>query len=163
MPTDLIDYMKLVISSKSKRYLGHNPASSYAAVLMFLFAFGLGFLGLMMSLRISKHFFEEVHELLANGFLIIVILHIAGVILHQIKHHDGMIWGMIDGKKAKIDDTDELKSNHPLVALVFIGLFLFTGNYLYRSFDENTGKIDIFGIQVRLGEKESRVNSVQMD
>jgi hypothetical protein len=71
-----------------------------------------------------------------------------------------MIWSMVDGKKAKIDETDEIKSNHPFVALVFILLFLFTGNYLYRSFDENTGKINVLGTQIQLGEKESRVNGI---
>ena len=65
-PSELFSYITLIVSSKSKRYLGHNPASSYAAILMMVLTIGIGFSGLMMSLRINKHFFEEIHELMAK-------------------------------------------------------------------------------------------------
>ena len=154
-PSELIAYMKSVVSTKSKRYLGHNPASSYAAVLMMTFTFGIGFSGLMMSLRIGKHFFEEVHELLANGFLLIVLLHIAGVLLHQIKHNDGMIYSMLNGKKAKISVDGEIKSNHPFAAIVFVILYVGIGSYILKSYDGNTGKLNAFGTQLQLGENEN--------
>ena len=93
-PSELIAYAGSIVSSSSKRYLGHNPASSYAAVLMMVLTMGIGFSGLMMSFRVNKHLFEEVHELLANGFLILVFLHVSGVLLHQIKHNDGMLFSI---------------------------------------------------------------------
>ena len=36
--------------------------------------------GLLMVLDINEHFPEEVHELLANTFILLVIAHIAGVV-----------------------------------------------------------------------------------
>ncbi|MGI4991991.1 cytochrome b/b6 domain-containing protein [Halobacteriovorax sp. GFR7] len=151
-PSELIEYLKSVVSSKSKRYLGHNPASSYAAVLMMVSTLGIGLSGLLMTLGISKHFFEEIHELLANGFLIIVLFHIAGVLLHQFKHNDGMIYSMLNGKKAKVDVESEIKSNHIIVALVFVMLLSAMGSYLLKSFDRDTGKLNAFGTQLQLGE-----------
>ncbi len=153
-PSELTAYMKSVVSNKSQRYLGHNPASSYAAILMMIFTLGIGFSGLMMSLRINKHFFEEIHELLANGFLVVVLFHIAGVLLHQFKHNDGMIFSMLNGKKAKIDDESEIKSNHPVVAIVFAVFLIGMGSYLLKSFDGNTGNLNAFGAQLQLGENE---------
>ena len=153
-PSELIAYVGSIVSSAPKRYLGHNPASSYAAALMMVFTVGIGFSGLMMSLRIYKHFFEEVHELLANGFLVLVLLHIAGVLLHQLKHKDGMIFSMLNGKKAKIVDESEIKSNHPIVALVFVVFLMGMGSYLLKSFDGNTGKLNVLGTQLQLGENE---------
>ena len=153
-PSEFITYMKLVISTKSKRYLGHNPASSYAAIFMMIFTLGIGFSGLMMSLRINKHFFEEIHELLVNGFIIIVLIHIAGVLLHQLKHNDGMIFCMFNGKKTKIDGEIDIKSNHPLVAFAFVLFLIGMGSYLLKNFDRNTGKLNAFGSQLQLGENE---------
>ncbi|MCF8059929.1 MAG: cytochrome b/b6 domain-containing protein [Bacteriovoracaceae bacterium] len=155
-PTDLISYFNSVISSRSKRYLGHNPASSYAALLMMAFVLGIGFSGLMMSLRIYKHFFEEAHELLAHGLLITVIIHVVGVILHQLRHRDGLITSMLNGKKTKIVDERDINSNHPIVALLLILSFLNMGNYLFKNFDNNTGVLKAFGTQVQLGEKEHK-------
>ncbi len=155
-PSELVGYFKSVLSSKSKRYLGHNPASSYAAILMMAFALGQGFTGMMMSFKINKHFFEEIHELLANSFLIVVVFHIAGVVLHQFKHRDGMITSMLDGKKDEVPGESEIKSNHPVVALVFVVLFVGMGVFLFHNFDERTGALSVFGTKIQLGEDEHR-------
>lgn len=153
-PCELKSYFFSVIQGKSKRYLGHNPASSYAAILMLLFTLGIGFSGMMMTLKISKHFFEEVHELFANGFFMVVIFHIAGVLLHQIKHNDDMIFSMLNGKKAKVDQEEEIKSQHPLVAIILVFLIVIVANQLVKNYDTNTGKLNIIGKQFHLGEDE---------
>lgn len=153
-PSELIDYLKSVMSTESKRYLGHNPASSYAAIVMMIFALGLGFSGLMMSLRINKHFFEETHELMANGFIIVVLFHIAGVIIHQLRHRDGLIYSMFNGKKAKIDGKNEIKSNHSIMAIIFVISIVSVGTYLVNNFNESTGKLSVFGTQIQLGEED---------
>lgn len=151
---ELKAYLKTVISSKSKRYLGHNPASSYAAVLMMVFTIGIGLSGLMMSLKINKHFFKEVHELLANGFFLIVIIHIVGVLYHQMKHNDGMSLSMINGKKSKIDGEVELESNHLVAAMITLVIVMGSGSLLLKNFDEKTGKLSFLGTQLQLGENE---------
>lgn len=161
-PSEMVLYFISVISTKSKRYLGHNPASSYAAVLMMLFALGLGFSGIMVSLRINKHFFEEIHELLANGFLIIVIFHIAGVLLHHIRHKDGMFFSMFNGNKAKIDGESEIKSDHKIVAFIFVIFLVAMGSYLLKNFDGNSGKLNAFGVQLQLSENEHSDHSGEL-
>lgn len=153
-PTELFEYLNSILTTRSKRYLGHNPASSYAAILMLLLTVGIGLSGLMMSLRINKHFFEEVHELMANGLLIVVIFHIAGVIFHQARHADGMIFSMVNGKKNKIDGENEIKSNHPIAAVILILFILCMSSYLFINFDNNSGKLATFGTQLQLGENE---------
>lgn len=162
-PSELIAYMRSVGRTKSKRYLGHNEASSYSAILMMSFALGLGLSGLMMALRMNKHFFEEIHELLANGFLVVVLFHVAGVLLHQIKHNDGMIFSMLSGKKAKIDEEIGIKSNHPVVAFVFVIFLIGTGGHLLKSFDGKSGKLNVFGTQLLLGKNEHREHKGERD
>ena len=156
--SELILYFRSVASSKSKRYLGHNPASSFAAVLMMFFTVGIGLSGLMMSLRIYKHFFEEVHELLANGFLLVVLFHVAGVLLHHVKHNDGLIFSMLNGVKAKVDGESEIKSTHIIVAILFVVFLASMSSYLLISFDGNSGKLNVLGAQLQLVEIEHDID-----
>ena len=75
-PGEFIGYLKEAVVSKTKRYLGHNPASSYAALIMFICAAGLAFTGMMMTGGSETDFYEETHELLATIFLIAVVAHV---------------------------------------------------------------------------------------
>lgn len=151
-PSELLQYFSSVISTKSKRYLGHNPASSYAALAMFGFTFGLAITGILMSKGIAEEFCEEVHELFATGFIITVILHVAGVVLHHIKHKDGLLFSMVNGLKDNAEGGPAIKSSHPIVAMVFIGLITIFGLYLNRNYDSNTQKLNFFGTQIELSE-----------
>ena len=72
-PIELIRYFKDAVVTKTKAYLGHNPASSYAAVIMFACAIGLAISGILMATGGENDSLEEVHELLANVFLITVL------------------------------------------------------------------------------------------
>ncbi|MCB0420553.1 MAG: cytochrome b/b6 domain-containing protein [Bdellovibrionales bacterium] len=153
-PKELKEYFLSLVSSKTKRYLGHNPASSYAAVVMFILALGLAATGILMSLRVSKHFFEEVHELMANGFLLLSVAHILGVIFHQVKHQDGLAMSMIHGLKYDIDSANGIKISHGPVAIVLVAYILFGGFVLGNGYNPNTGELHLLGATLPLGEKE---------
>ena len=153
-PKELTSYFKEILTAKTARYLGHNPASSYAAILMFLFTFGLGLSGTMMSLDINKHFFEEMHELMGNGFIVTVIAHIVGVLFHQFKHRDGMILSMITGKKQDIEGQVGITSQHKGVGVFLIGLLVVMGLYFNHQFDQASRSLNLLGVQLQLGENE---------
>lgn len=155
-PSELLQYFSSVIGTKSKRYFGHNPASSYASLGMFCFTFGLALTGILMSKGIGKDFFEEVHELFAAGFIITVILHIVGVALHHLKHKDGLPFSMMNGVKDDVEGEPEIDSNHPIVAFVFVGLIIIFGLYLNQNYDSNTQVLNLFGAQVELGEDDHK-------
>ena len=155
-PSELFSYFSSINSSKAKKYLGHNPASSYAMIFMMLLAIGLASSGFAMCLGIRKHFFEEIHEVLAYGFLAIVLSHVLGVLFHQLKHHDGMVVTMISGKKDKVEGTTEIESGHPLVAIIFLILVIGMGSYLLRNFNQNKRELSILGNQIQLGEIEEK-------
>ena len=134
--------------------MGHNPASSYAALAMFGFTFGLAITGILMSKGIGEDFFEEIHELCSNGFMITAVLHVAGVILHHVKHKDGLLFSMLDGKKEPIEGESGITSNRPIVALVFVGLILSFGIYLNQNYDSTTQNLNFQGVEIDLGENE---------
>ncbi len=66
---------------------------------MFICAVGLAATGILMTDGSDIHLFEEIHEILANKFLITVLMHVAGIIFHIIKHKDSLWSSMFDGKK----------------------------------------------------------------
>jgi cytochrome b len=49
------------------------------------------------------HFFEEVHEVMANLTLALIVAHVAGVIFSSLSHRENLIAGMITGWKRRED------------------------------------------------------------
>ena len=152
-PSQLFGYFKEVIGSKTTRYLNHNPASSFAAVLMFIAVIGLLVSGYLM-VGAGQESAKEVHEIFAQLFVITVIAHIIGVIYHQIRHRDGMITSMIDGKKLPVKgqhpNSSQSKGAGVVLLLIVIGFLWF----LNANFDSNTRVLDVFGTELLLAEPE---------
>jgi cytochrome b len=155
-PLDLIRYFKNMFTSKDERHLGHNPASSWAGVLMMIFVLGLGYTGYMMTSRGgNKEAFEDAHELLANAFLIVAILHVLGIIVHTLKFRDAIGMSMIHGDKRLNGKHGGILSTHPIVGLLFLVVVGLFGLNLNRNYDRTTQNLNLFGYTLQLGESES--------
>lgn len=153
-PIELMQYLKDAVFTKTKRYLGHNPASSYAAVIMFICAAGLAVTGVMMAGGSESDFYEETHELLATIFLITVIAHIGGIILHSIKHRDFTWSSMVNGKKKSIPGITGITNSKRFAGMLFLILTLTWSGYLYSKYDSVNQTLDFFGRELVLGEEE---------
>jgi len=135
---DLIHYMTHIFSDKKKEYAGHNPAASWAIVAMILLGIlavisgtlaygtqeGMGVLAFLNSTFFKKmELFEEIHELFANAFMLVVLMHIAGVILDRVLHSknaiDSMIWGY---KKIATPESLTLTLWQKVFGLFWIGV-----------------------------------------
>lgn len=159
-PVELLQYFKEAVIKKTRRYLGHNPASSYAAVIMFISAIGLAVTGILMAGSTESDFYEEAHELLANVFLITVILHVAGIIFHQFKHRDGLWWSMVDGKKESLPGKWGINSSRLAAGILFLILTLAWSGYLYSNYNRTTQTLNFFGNELVLGEEEHEDRSL---
>jgi len=153
-PLELMVYLKDAVFTKTRSYLGHNPASSYAAVVMFACAIGLAVSGILMSTGGENDTLEEVHELLSNIFLISVIVHVLGIVFHHLKHRDSLWSSMIDGKKKTISGARGIASTRPVAFLILVILFVSWIGYLATNYDNNTQTLNIMGTELRLGEAE---------
>lgn len=156
-PKSLVAYFSGILSGDKRRWVGHNPASSWATIAMFCFALGLGLTGYLMASG-EKETFEDYHELLANGFLVTVLMHIAGVVVHAFRHRDGIAMTMIDGEKKDIPVAEVISNSRPGVALLFVGLVFIFATYLAGSFDNLNRTLNFFGTTLQLGENEKGEN-----
>ena len=114
-PAEIAAYLGDVVRFRAGRYLGHNPAGGVmvVALLLSLTATGLSGLALYGGQELSgplaplmtdlpgawAHALEDIHEVLANLTLGLVVLHLAGVLLASLQHHENLVRAMITGNK----------------------------------------------------------------
>lgn len=154
-PKSLLNYGTAIFTGKTKLYAGHNPASSWAAILMILFSLGLAFTGIQMAQNNNKEFYEEVHELLSHAFLFTAIAHVLGIIFHTIRHKDMIGLSMIHGQKSTEESSaQDIPNKHPLVAMIFVIIVLSLSFKVISNFNPQTRSLNFFGTQLSLGEVE---------
>jgi cytochrome b len=151
-PGDLLDYFRGIFTGASRRWAGHNPASSWSALLMIGFAAGLAITGLLMTTRGGSEAYEEVHELLANSFLVVALLHVAGVILHSARYRDGFALSMVDGSKQEVPEEARIPGSRPIAALSMLGLVAAGALILWNGYEPRTSTLTAFGTTLNLAE-----------
>ena len=129
---------------------------------MFVLTLGLGLTGYLMASG-QKETFEDLHELMANGFLVVVLMHVAGVVLHAFRHQDGIAITMVDGAKKDLPAAEGLSSSRPGVALLFVGLVLTFATHLAGNFDSQKQTLNFFGTTLQLGENEGGEGAGESD
>jgi cytochrome b len=151
-PREVAGYMISAVVSKTKRYAGNNPGSALAAVLMFLlvpalFITGNGYGG---------EEFEELHETFAWALLAVVVLHLAGLVWHTIRHRENISLAMVTGRKeGKAEDA--VSSGHAVwgvVIAIVAGVWIAA---LFAAHDARTATVKVPGIGaiLQLGENEA--------
>ncbi len=82
--------------------VGHPAVAGWVMLALMFCALCVGISGLWLWLftdTLSKESVLRIHEIFANTLLAIAFVHIQGVALHIFLHRDGIVQGMIDGKR----------------------------------------------------------------
>lgn len=153
-PGEVLRYLGGILTGEKRRWAGHNPASSWTALVMMGLALGLGVTGWLMTSGSDPEAVEDVHELLANSFIILVVLHIAGVVLHTLRHGEMIGRSMVDGRKADVPDSEAIRSPRSVFALLFIAMAAAFALQLWNNFDPGQRVLQVFGTTLQLGESE---------
>lgn len=100
-PGKVICYLKDVVVRREARHLGHNPAGAVMIVALLLMLIGTGATGWLLTTDAfwGSEALEDVHEGFANGTLVLVGLHVAGVIFSSLRHHENLVRAMFTGRK----------------------------------------------------------------
>ncbi|NEX20169.1 cytochrome B [Thiorhodococcus mannitoliphagus] len=116
-PAEVRAYLLDILRFRAARHIGHNPAGG-AMILALLIAVSLTglsgmalygaqeFAGPLSALMrgvsgSTAHALEDVHEVLANLTLALVVLHIGGVLFSSLAHRENLVGAMITGYKRR--------------------------------------------------------------
>ena len=118
-PTAVKDYLSSILKLEPAHHVGHNPAGSWAIVILL----GLGILtslaGWAIYNDIGGHLLEELHEGLATSMLIVVLIHLAGVFSGSLLHGENLVRAMLTGVKNGLPE-EAIASARPLAAVLLL-------------------------------------------
>lgn len=126
-PSEVLAYLRDMTRGRERRYLGHNPAAAAMIVALLVTVSGTAFTGWLLDdpARLAQlpavpqiaapawadddgghhrsgageEILEDLHELLANGLLILIALHVGGVMVTSLRHHENLVRAMLTGDK----------------------------------------------------------------
>ncbi|MCF6172288.1 MAG: cytochrome b/b6 domain-containing protein [Campylobacteraceae bacterium] len=149
---DLKDYMLDVLShllhvgKKSKEYIGHNPASSFAIVSMIALTFLAIFTGFLAQGIEKNHgifaflhsdyfkqmeLFSGLHSFFANALIFVIAAHVAGSLIDKFIKKSDAIDSMVSGfKRTKELFRIRLNIFQVLFSFIWIAVSLFSLYYM---------------------------------
>lgn len=94
-------YARAMLANREPRHIGHNPLGGWMIVALLATVAAVGVSGWLMTTDAfwGDERMEDVHELLAEGLLVLIALHVAGAIVESIRHRENLVRAMIDGNK----------------------------------------------------------------
>lgn len=139
-PAAGFNYLLDTLKGKAERHVGHNPAGSWAIYLLLLLGVGTSVSGLSM-LLIGEQF-EDIHEVLANGALAVVVVHIVGVAAASFLHRESLPRAMVTGYKEG-EAQQAIASSHPLAAIVLLALVAAFSVVYWQGWDARTQSVSL--------------------
>ncbi|SFZ77731.1 cytochrome b/b6 domain-containing protein [Chitinimonas taiwanensis] len=100
-PRQVLAYLRALLQDRAPRYLGHNPAAAVMMLALWANLLALVASGWLMGTDAfwGEEWLEDLHELLANGLLVLVGLHVAAAVFESWRERDNLIGAMVHGKK----------------------------------------------------------------
>lgn len=98
-PSAVRRYLGAMLRGRPEHYTGHNPAGALAIMALLGLALAVTASGWALYNDLGGDVLEEVHEVVANGMLALVGVHVAAVLLSSRVHHENLVGAMVTGRK----------------------------------------------------------------
>lgn len=139
-PAAALKYLLDTLQGKAGRHVGHNPAGSWAIYLLLLLGIGSGVSGLAMLTAGEQ--FKDLHEVLANGALAVVAVHIVGVIAASLLHRENLPRAMVTGCKEG-EACQAIPSSRPVAAIVLLALIAAFSVVYWKGWDSQAQSVTL--------------------
>jgi len=148
-PMAAVHYLRSVIRREHTTDVGHNPAGALAIVALLSLGLLVSVTGWSTLHEIYGEWAEEIHEVLANIMLAVVVIHIVAVVGGSFLHKENLVKAMITGKKTA-QHKDAIPESKSLLAIALLTAVLSFWFYQYNHAAE--GGVD--GIAALTEENE---------
>ncbi len=159
---EALGYIKRILQGTPPRFIGHNPAGSWAIYLLLSLGGLIVISGLITLGGEEQHgplaglldyaqgaMTHELHELLAWIMLGVVATHLLGVLVESLLHRENLVGSMLSGNKYAQSDMIQAASRKAVAALMlvviiaagvswFYGYLVETPDQPYRPFTGQT-------------------------
>ena len=98
-PRVVAAYLRSLLTRKPEHHVGHNPAGAIAIVGMLALTAAIAATGWATYNELSGEWVAELHEVIANGMLLLIGLHIAAVVVSGWLHRENLARAMLTGRK----------------------------------------------------------------
>jgi cytochrome b len=116
-------HLRGMFSGAHDNAAGHNPAGALAIVAMLALTLAAGATGWAHYSDIGGPLMEEAHEVTANGLLLLVGLHLAGVAAVSLLHKRNLVSAMLSGR-AVVPPREGIRSAWRSVAVLLLAAVL---------------------------------------
>jgi cytochrome b len=98
-PRVVAAYLRSLLTRKPEHHVGHNPAGAIAIVGMLALTAAIATTGWATYNESAGEWVAELHEVIANGMLLLIGLHIAAVVVSGWLHKENLARAMLTGRK----------------------------------------------------------------
>jgi len=138
-PIKAVAYLASMIKGNSERYIGHNPAASYAILAMLVLVPGCVVSGILIP---NGKIFQELHEIVSFLLLGTIGAHFIGILFHTLVHKENVVLSMLTGRKTANDGVG-IRSAHRFVALFLLVLTGIWSVTVIKKYDFTTRRLEV--------------------
>lgn len=119
-PAEAVAYLHNLGRFTPEHYTGHNPAGGLAIVALLTLALLTCASGWFVYQDMLGEWVSNLHDLLAEGMLVLVIFHLLGVAVGSLAHKENLVLAMITGRKPGVTN-DAIHRQGYLAAILLLG------------------------------------------
>lgn len=152
-PSAVISQLKGAKTAQDGRVPVRGALSSWAALGMLLIGTCVVVTGISMLMGASRGALGMIHEVLANIFVVFIIVHVVGLVLEKMNNAESSPLVMLHGKANAQVGISSQDPRTP-VGMVYLGVLLLWATYLFVHYDINNRILVLFGHPLQMVELE---------
>ncbi len=147
----VLSYLKGLLNGEAAKYIGHNPAGSWAIFLMLILGIVVSVAGILVLGGEEGHGVfapfisyavgegaKEVHEVVAWFMLMVTVVHVGGVIVESFYHRDNLILSMITGQKEVTGKQSVTR--HNLLGIIIVITLIISALFYFKGYLKQTAE-----------------------